>query len=232
MIGRNPYRELEKNLGYRFRRRGWIEQALTHPSYAHEQSPEIPDNQRLEFLGDAALGLVAAAALYALNPDADEGELTKVRSLLSNTKALAQFARGIELGTHLRLGHGEEVTGGRERPSILADALEAVIGAAYMDGGLKAVEKLFARVFSAHLAAFGSAAQRDNPKGELQEYAQRTNGATPRYHVIHEEGPPHHKTFTVDVYVGTTQLGSGTGHTKREAETQAALHALRTLPPS
>ena len=232
MIGRkNPYRDLEKALGYRFRQRRWLEQALTHPSFAHEQTPELPDNQRIEFLGDAALGLVAAAFLHNTHPNADEGKLTKMRSLLSNTKALAHLATRINLGSFLQLGNGEEHDGGRARPTILADALEAVIGAAYLDGGQKAVEKIFHCVLKPHSGALIEIPQDGNPKGELQERVQSAGKGIPQYRIVKEEGPPHQKTFTVDVLIGNERHGTGEGRTKREAETNAALVALREFNP-
>lgn len=229
ILRKNPYRELESALGYRFRKRKWLEQAISHPSYAHEQGPEIADNQRLEFLGDAALGLVAADVLYASNPEAAEGDLTKLRSLISSTKALAETARAANLGAYLRLGRGEELGGGRIRPTILADALEAVLGAAYLDGGLKAVRKIFDRLFSPRLQGGDHSPWHDNPKGELQEWAQRQGRGTPHYQMVREEGPPHQRIFTVEVQVAGTALGNGQGNTKREAETQAAINALRDL---
>ncbi|MBW7909107.1 MAG: ribonuclease III [Kiritimatiellae bacterium] len=229
MILRSPYRALETALGYKFRRRHWLEQALTHPSYSHEHSDDIPDNQRLEFLGDAALGLVTAAVLYEANPDLAEGELTKMRSLLSSTKALAQMAQEVGLGPFLRLGHGEEISGGRERASILADALEAVIGAAYQDGDLKAVSRIFKKVFVPHIPTAEEGATMENPKGLLQEYAQRSGNGIPRYILTKEEGPAHQKSFTIEVYIKDELLGVGTGNTKRDAQVQAAVHALKKL---
>lgn len=229
MIGRNPYRELERALGYRFRKRSRLEQALTHPSYAHEQEKPHPDNQRLEFLGDAALGLAAAASLFELNPSANEGDLTKLRSLLSSTKALAERARMLDLGRHMRLGRGEELGGGRARASILADCLEAVVGAAYIDGGMKAVTKLFSRVFKPRLHEPGLSPQGDNPKGELQEWAQRNGTVTPRYQLVREEGPAHQRVFTVHVIINGEVMGEGLGSTKRDAQTKAALEALRRI---
>ncbi len=231
MIGKNPYRPLEKALGYKFRKRRWLEQALTHPSFSHEQPEDTPDNQRLEFLGDAALGLIAASGLYEGHPDLPEGELTKMRSLLSSTKALAEIAREIALGTYLRLGHGEEVSGGRERASTLADALEAVIGAAYQDGGLKAVTHIYNKIFTPHLPAAQEIIYFENPKGALQERYQQAGYGIPRYVLISEEGLPHQKTFSVEVYIGNTLLGAGTGSTKRDAQVQAALRALQSAPP-
>ncbi|HMP74963.1 MAG TPA: ribonuclease III [Kiritimatiellia bacterium] len=229
ILRKNPYRELESAIGYRFRKRKWLEQAITHPSYAHEQGPDTPDNQRLEFLGDAALGLVSADVLYETNPAAAEGELTKMRSLVSSTKALAETARAVNLGAYLKLGRGEDVGGGRIRPTILADALEAVIGAAYRDGGLRAVQRIFARLFEARLLESQRSPWHENPKGELQEWAQRKGCGTPRYAAVGEEGPPHQRVFTVEVRVADQPMGTGRGATKREAETNAAAHALEQL---
>ncbi len=229
MIGRNLYRELERALGYRFRRRRWLEQALTHPSFAHEQGPPHPDNQRLEFLGDAALGLAAAAALYAMNPTANEGDLTKLRSLLSSTRALAERAQALDLGRHMRLGRGEDLGGGRARASILADTLEAVVGAAYMDGGMKAATRIFDRVFKPRLDEPGLSPRHDNPKGELQEWTQRNGASPPRYQLAGEEGPPHQRVFTVRVIVGGETMGEGRGPTKRDAQVNAAREALRQI---
>ncbi len=226
ILRRNPYKKLEHALGYRFRKRRLLEQAITHPSFAHEQTDATPDNQRLEFLGDAALGLVAAALLYRNQPDAPEGMLTKMRSLLSSTKALADIARDAELGDHLRLGRGEDRGGGRIRPTILADALEAVIGAAFLDGGLRAVERIFHTLFEPRMTDIAGSPWHDNPKGELQEWSQRRGSGAPHYRLIREEGPPHQRTFTVSVAVGGDVLAEGSGATKREAETQAALNAL------
>lgn len=226
----NPYKKLEAALGYRFRKRRLLEQAITHPSFAHEQLEPTPDNQRLEFLGDAALGLIAAAMLYESRPDAPEGAMTKIRSSLSSTKALAEIAQRAQLGAFLRLGRGEERGGGRIRPTILADALEAVLGAAFLDGGLKAVQKIFRTLFEPRLGELGFSAWHDNPKGDLQEWSQRQGTGAPLYRMVKEEGPAHQRVFTVEVLVGGNPLAQGSGPTKREAETQAALHALRNLP--
>lgn len=229
MIGRNPYRELERALGYRFRKRRWLEQALTHPSFAHEQTPACPDNQRLEFLGDAALGLAAAAELFDRNPTADEGALTKLRSLLSSTKALAERAQALDLGRHLRLGRGEDLGGGRARASILADTLEAIVGAAYLDGGMKAVAKIFHSLYEPRLRETALSPWRDNPKGALQEWTQRQGAPPPRYLLVGEEGPAHQRIFAVHVLVNDAVLGEGRGPTKRAAQTEAALEALHRI---
>lgn len=224
----HPYRALEKRIGYRFWRRSRLNQALTHPSYRHEVGTLPEDNQRLEFLGDAALSLAAALVLFEARPDANEGEMTKMRSLLTSTKALAAVATRIELGAFLHLGKGEESSGGRNRTSVLADALEAVIGAAYVDGGARAVQAIFRTLFLPMLRDLEATEEIENPKGVLQEWAQRTRNLNPRYKVVNEEGPAHQRTYTVSVWVGEQELGTGMGPNKREAETAAALSALRS----
>lgn len=225
----HPYRPLEKKIGYRFWRRSRLEQALTHPSYSHERGEPAPDNQRLEFLGDAALGLAAAAVLFGGQPSSTEGDMTQLRSLLTSTKALAAVACRIDLGSYLRLGKGEQMTGGRQRSSILADALEAVIGAAYIDGGLRAVRSIFNTLFLPMLVELNEGAAVENPKGRLQEWAQRMEGVNPAYRVIRSDGPAHQRTYTVEVYLKGRVLGRGIGTNKREAETEAALDALARI---
>ncbi len=223
----HPYRELEKKIGYRFWRRARLAQALTHPSFSHEMGQPAPDNQRLEFLGDAALGLAAAAVLFEVHPEANEGDMTKVRSMLTSTKALAAVAQRLDLGSHLLLGKGELNSGGRQRVSILADALEAVIGAAYVDGGNRAVQAIFRKLFLPVLHDLESTPEIENPKGLLQELAQRVLNTNPHYQVVLEEGPAHQRIYTVAVLVGAREMGRGTGPNKRDAESAAALDALR-----
>jgi ribonuclease-3 len=228
---KNPHRRLQKSIGYRFWRRSRLTQALIHPSYRHERDEPETDNQRLEFLGDAVLGLMAAAHLYAEQPDATEGDMTKLRSLITSTKALAAVAQRVDLGAYLLLGKGEQMTGGRQRPSILADAMEAVIGAAYLDGGLRAVRSIFRTLFHPMLTELASTQGIENPKGDLQEWAQRTHGKNPRYVVTHEEGLAHQRLYTVEARLGDHSLGRGCGTNKREAESAAALDALSNRPP-
>ena len=225
---RSPYRALFQALGYRIKRR-LMEQALTHPSFSHEQDAGAPDNQRLEFLGDAALGLAAAEALYERHPDAPEGDLTRLRSLVTSTKGLARIAIRINLGEYLRLGRGELNSGGRDRPTILADALEAVIGAAYQDGGMRAVRKIFRRIFLSELPDVGITDLGENPKGRLQEWAQGQGAGNPRYVVTKEEGPAHQRHYTVEARVRDAVIGVGHGPNKREAEIEAAAAALRDM---
>lgn len=222
----NPYRQLEDALGYRFRKPQHLEMALTHRSYRYESSDPKPDNQRLEYLGDAVLGLAASERLYEICPDVQEGELTRRRSLLCNRRALARIAQVIGLGRFLRLGRGEEQTGGRDRASTLGDALEAVLGAAYLDGGLKAVRTIFDRLFSGLLDHQEEESLDENPKGALQEYCQRVLKTSPTYDLLEESGPAHARIFTAGVYIGARLVATGTAPGKREAEMQAALQAL------
>ena len=226
---RNPYRPLEKKLGYRFHRKGHLETALTHRSFRFE-SPEVEaDNQRLEFLGDAALGLLAGAYLFEQFPDFQEGDMTRVRSQLTNTKPLARIGGSIDLGQFLRLGHGEQQSGGQHRSSNLSDCLEAVIGAAYVDGGLKAVKKIFLKLFAPEVESAVRDIWGENPKGALQEISQRQWKTSPRYRTIKEEGPAHEKKFTVEVLVNGETIGTGQGLNKREAEIEAARQALLNI---
>lgn len=222
--------ELEERLGYAFRQPARLAAALTHRSYSAETGhPEMTESQRLEFLGDAVLGLISAEWLVAHRADWREGTLTKVRSRLTNAAALARVARGLELGGFLRLGRGEDQSGGREKNALLADALEAVLGALWQDGGAAAVRPVFIRWFSAELAEAVAAGGDDNPKGELQERLQRGGLASPRYESIEETGPAHARRFAVAVFCGDDGLGRGEGASKREAEMNAARQALARL---
>lgn len=223
---RNPYRSLEKQLGYRFRRKDRLAEALTHRSYRYEHEGIERDNQRLEFLGDAALGLVTAAYLYDKYPDLQEGELTKYRSRITSSKPLAELAVACGLGEQLRLGKGESLSGGRERPSNLTDAMEAVLGAAYTDGGIRAVEKIFRKLLVPYIDQLHPSHEVDNPKGHLQELAQGRWKTTPRYRVVAEDGPCHGRKFKVEVSLMNRVVGEGTGRNKREAQMAAARAAL------
>jgi len=220
---------LEKVLGYRFRRRRNLEMALTHRSFRYEAAEVTVDNQRLEFLGDAVLGLVTGSHLYEEYEDFQEGDLTRIRSRLTNTKTLAEIAGRLGLGQYLHLGRGEEQTGGRDRPSTLSDALEAVLGGVYLDGGIKAVHKVFKKVFLPEVQLAVIDHHLDNPKGDLQELSQRRWKSSPRYRIVREEGPPHSKTFTVEVIVNGEVVGTGCGMNKRDAEMEAARQALPSV---
>ncbi|MBN1557634.1 MAG: ribonuclease III [Lentisphaerae bacterium] len=229
-IGRkNPYKVLERALGYRFRKRELLERALMHRSYRFE-NPEITnDNQRLEFLGDAVLGFVTAAYLFDQHEDRDEGFLTALRSQTTSGKALAEIAGRIAMGEYLKIGKGEHKSGGRQRASNLADALEAVLGAAYLDGGVKAIEKIFKRVFVPEIDNLSGNVWDGNPKGELQEYAQRRWKKSPQYRVARREGSAHNGTFVVEVHLPEKHRITGRGPNKQDAEANAAANALKRL---
>ncbi|MFO0568256.1 MAG: ribonuclease III [Polyangiaceae bacterium] len=202
--------------------------ALTHPSFANEQKGE-PDNQRLEFLGDAVLGLCATELLYERYPDADEGSLTRLRARLVNAEALATFARRHEVADALLLGRGAESSGLRASTNVLADAVEALVAAAYLDAGLDAARSACSRILEPLLATLDADATRD-PKSELQERVQAARGDTPRYEVVDSGGPAHDRWFEVAVRVGTREIGRGRGRSKRAAEFAAAQVALSESP--
>ena len=206
----------------RFRRPGLLVQALTHSSWAHEH-PETDgeDNERLEFLGDAVIELLAGEALYRGDAAAGEGALTLRRAAMVSTGALAAAARRIDLGRFLRVGHGVDKAGGRDLDSLLANALEAVFGAIYLDRGLRAASAAFER-----LAA--STGENANHKGHLQELTQAEGAGVPRYVVADTSGPSHRRRYTVEVWLAEECLGEGHGSTRRAAEQAAASAALNT----
>jgi ribonuclease-3 len=224
---RQSVAELEPVLGRRFARPEWLVEALTHRSYAYEfAAPGVSSNERLEFLGDAVLGFLSADLLFALAPGASEGELTTARAALVRASTLAALARRIELGRHLRLGRGEEATGGRERDRLLASALEAVLGALYLEGGLDAVRAFLEPLQRAEAERVLRSRQLQDDKSLLQQLAQARLGVTPSYRVAMAEGPSHARTFTVEVLVGDRVVASGVGPNKRQAEQMAAQRAL------
>jgi len=231
MVGRrkNPYAALEKRIGHRFKRRDLLEAALTHRSYRFENKGVEEDNQRLEFLGDAVLGLLTAACFYRQFEDEAEGFLTSLRSQTASGKALANLAENIGLGGFMRIGKGEEASGGRKRASNLADALEAVVGAAYVDGGTKAAERVFKQIFHPWIERLTGDVWADNPKGRLQEYCQRRWRKSPSYRTLKREGPEHSRRFTVEVSVGGKKYGRGRASNKQEAEIRAAEKTLAKL---
>ncbi len=203
-------------------------EALTHPSFSNEQrGPRRPDNQRLEFLGDAVLGLLVSELLMKRFPSAQEGELSRMRSLLVNTDALAAWARKVGLGQALRVGRGADAAGERDRDNVLADAVEALMGAVYLDRGEAAARALAAEVVADPIGRLeaGQAAGRD-PKSELQERVQAEGGSSPRYRVIGSEGPDHQRVFIVVVEVAGRVVGEGRGRSKKLAEQAAARAAI------
>jgi ribonuclease-3 len=229
MIGKKQQaltQSVEKKIGYRFKDKQRLKAALTHPSYRYEH-PEVPaDYQRLEFLGDSVLGLLAADALMKNHPDAAEGDLTQMKSAIASGAALARVATDLELGNYLLMGRGEEAAGGAERESNLEDALEALIGAVWLDGGLKAARRFFERHVFQTLE--NTEAVLLNPKGTLQEYAQKNGLGMPEYTVVEESGPDHDRRFAVEVTVSTFGY-RGKGRSRREAEKAAAEKAVKSL---
>jgi ribonuclease-3 len=215
---------LEERLGYQFQDRGLLENALTHSSYANEhRDAGITSNERLEFLGDSVLGMVVADHLYRAYPNRPEGELTRTRAALVCESSLVEVARALELGRYLRLGKGEDGDGGRERPSILADATEAVLAAVYLDGGIAQVRRVIRALILTNEEELG--ASRDY-KTILQELVQRESGRTLTYRLVRAEGPDHAKRFSVEVELNGRPLGAGVGRTKKAAEQNAAKAAI------
>jgi len=198
---------------------------LTHRSYAFEQPEPAPPNERLEFLGDAVIEMVVTDAIYARYPDMPEGEMARLRSSVVNTVSLAEVARSIDLGAVIRLGRGEEASGGRDKSSLLADTFEAVVGAVYLDQGLEHVRSAIERLFLDRLDASASSGERYDAKTALQEVVVRATGGMPVYRVA-ASGPEHDKRFTANVFVDEETYGSGQGRSKKEAEYQAAREAL------
>jgi ribonuclease III len=218
---------LEERLGVRFRDRSLLDLALRHGSFSHERGRDPEKSyERLEFLGDAVLSLVVSDDLYRRHPDADEGGLAKQRARIVNEAALASVARRLNLGQYLLLGRGEEKGGGRQRPSMLADAVESVIGAVYIDSGYGVAHHLVTR----WLGELGDILQRagEDFKSQLQERLQRRR-QMPRYRIAQEDGPDHARTFVAIVEAGGRAVGEGRGNSKKEAEQAAASDALARL---
>ncbi len=219
---------IEAKLGYGFKSRSLLINALTHSSYANEnRGRSCESNERLEFLGDSVLGLVVADALYRRFPEMPEGRMTRMRAQLVCEESLHRVATELSLGEYMRLGRGEEHTGGRNRTSILADAVEALIAAMYLDGGMDVarafIEKFILSALNGSYIAFGDC------KTELQELVQKKSGSVLTYELLGESGPDHDKTFTSQVSLNGRPIGSGSGRTKKEAEQAAARAALVEL---
>jgi ribonuclease III len=202
--------------------------ALTHRSFAYEQATPIAHNERLEFLGDAVLGVVVTRLIFDTYPDLSEGEMARLRASVVNTGALADVARRISLGNHIRLGKGEEASGGRNKDSLLADTLEAVVGAVFLDRGIKSVEGALIPLFAGQLDARVTGGARYDAKTALQEIAVREFGSFPAYRV-ESSGPDHDKRFEAWVYIKEQLRGRGRGRSKKEAEQNAAREALAHL---
>jgi len=222
---------LEQTLGIVFNDSSLLEQALVHSSYLNENPGLVQaSNERLEFLGDAILGLVVAEKLYQDYPYFAEGEMTRIRSALVRRDTLTRMARAITLGDYLYLGRGEETTGGRNKPANLASALEAVIAAVFIDQGLSIARDFILRLLDTELQKVIRQGIAIDYKSRLQELTQSREQQIPSYHIVETTGPEHSKTFTVEARLGEVVLGRGSGKSKKLAETQAARSALEQLP--
>lgn len=217
-------------LGVQFNDPNLLESALTHRSFVHEhyQWPLQP-NERLEFLGDSVLNFLTAQYLYHAYPERSEGQLTALRAALVRTGTLARFARVYEIGKHLKLGKGEEHSGGRDRDNLLADAFEAVVAAIYLDQGMDAAAQFLVPLLEAEGARIAENGLQVDDKSRLQERVQSERNQTPKYRTVSAEGPDHSRTFTIEVYAGDTRLGIGVGNSKQAAAQAAARSALEHL---
>ncbi len=222
--------KFEELIGYKFNNTIYLERALTHSSYNKEKNTKHQDNERLEFLGDAFFDAIVSAELYMMMSDVTEGKLTKTRALVVCENSLAKAARSISLGQYIYIGHGEEVGGGRDKDSILADAMEAVIGAIYIDGGYEPTKKFVLKFFGETIKDAAEGKLFSDYKSEVQEFIQK-NGRNIAivYNVAREEGPAHAKTFFVNLSYDDKILGEGSGKSKKEAEQNAAKVALARL---
>jgi len=225
--GAEGAKALDRVLGVRFKDGELRDLALTHRSYAFEND-QTTHNERLEFLGDAVLGIVVTDMAYRAFPQMPEGELAKLRAAIVNMTALADVARGLDIGRFLLLGKGEEMSGGRDKTSILADALEAMLGAVYLDRGLNAARDLIERLFRPRMIAYVRGEGERDYKTILQELASAEVHALPEYRIT-ERGPDHEKEFEATVYLGGAEWGTGSGRSKKEAEQQAAHEAFVRL---
>ena len=221
-------RDLEDAIGYRFNNLGLLQNALTHSSYANERyHNSLLSNERLEFLGDSILGMVVAEHLFRAFPDRPEGELTRMRADMVCEQSLAAVAQRINAGEHLLLGHGEEQGGGRNRPSILADAVESIIAAAFLDGGMQAAEGFISKFILCNVPV--SKLKNEDFKTALQELVQQKKNQILSYALVDESGPDHDKQFRVGVSLNGKVLGIGNGRSKKRAEQDAARVALEKL---
>ena len=222
--------KLEQGLGYTFRNKALLENALTHSSYANEnRERHLPDNERLEFLGDSILGFVVAEYLYRNFPDKPEGELTRIRADLVCERNLAEAAATVELGSYLLLGHGEEQGGGRKRDSIVSDAMESVIAASFMDGGFAAAKEIIDRLILSNIPK--GRPRNFDYKTAFQELVQRKKDQQIHYELTSESGPDHDKHFEVEVLLNGKAVGHGVGSSKKRAEQAAAEAAIEALFP-
>ena len=224
---REELRSLEEDLGYLFEQPDLLLRALVHKSYANEAGGG-EDNERLEFLGDSILGLCVARLLYEVKPPMAEGDMSRVRAYLVKEETLSQLARAIDLGSHIRLGKGEEQSGGSDKASILADAFEALVGAIYLDGGYDLSFRFVESIYRPLIDDSAGAVDRDY-KTRLQEFCQARYKKAPTYKQLGATGPDHDRIFLVEILIGSRSIAKGRGRSKKEAEQDAALHALEFL---
>jgi len=223
--------QLEKRIRYRFRDKDLLLRSLTHSSFAYENVGQAKDNELLEFLGDSVVGLIAADYFYRAYPDVTEGDLSKLKSSASSTIALAEFARAMALEPFLRLGKGEDRSGGRTKDSILAGLFEALVGAVHVDGGYEAARTVLLPFLQGTTKKIrgGDEVQINNYKSALQEFLQKENLPSPHYKVVSAKGPDHKKEFVVEVYVNKTSLAKAHGRSRKSAELKAAEMALKSF---
>jgi len=228
LVGRDrEFRNLQRTIGYWFKSSPLLLEALSHRSFVKTSNgPNSPSFERLEFLGDSVLGMLVAEQLFKLYPEKAEGDLTKLKSALVNELTLAMIAKDIQLGEYILLSEDEAKAGGRERPSITSDCLEALIGAIYLDGGIKYARDFVRTHIISRISDVESDASIKNYKGDLLELTQAESAGTPHYEVVSESGPDHQKVFTVSVHCFGKELARGKGHSKKEAEQEAARKAF------
>jgi len=232
-MSKQEIEDLENSLGYCFTNRGILLEAVTHKSFHHENPDKASSyNERLEFLGDSVLGLVVVEYLLKLEKYYSEATMSKIKSYLVKEAVLFDVAESISLGSYLRLGKGEKETGGRGKKSILADAMEAVLGAIYIDGGYERARDVILRLLQGKIDTAVSSEQFFDFKTDLQEESQVRFGILPRYVTVKQEGEEHKKIFTVEVYIKGSRFGRGSGKSKKEAETIAAKEALLKIKAS
>ncbi len=225
--------DLEKRFGYVFKNRKLLTEALTHRSFYHENPDKsITHNERLEFLGDSVLGFVIVEYLFSSDKEFTESIMAKIKSYLVKESILSEIADSISLGKYLKLGKGEEATGGRAKKSILADTIEALLGAVYLDGGYKKVKAVVLKLFRKEIDTLMDSTRFYDFKTELQEKTQLLFGVLPEYRVVKQEGEEHEKVFTIEVFIEGKKFGKGSGKSKKEAQTLAAREALSQLSSS
>jgi ribonuclease III len=233
-VALNPERKkelqlFEKQARIRFRRLEFLNHAFTHRSYAHEAGESGENNERLEFLGDSVLGLVVAEYVYATLPDQPEGELARIKSFVVSEASLSEIARGLRVDNFILIGKGEEYSGGRSKKTILADCLEAIIGAYYLDSGFDAAERFVHDMLIPEINKVLENRHAKDYKTLLQEHVQKRLKTYPRYRIVQKTGPDHDKTFWIEVHVGDRSFGAGKGKNKKEAEQEAARLAWESM---